>query len=154
MDAYTTALTLLARRELSTRQLRERLTRRKFDAEEIDTVIQRLTRDRTLDDHRVAVASARMEASIRRRGRRRVLQRVQQLGISADLARAAVDEVFGELDETALLDDAIQRRVRGASVKALDAKGVARLVRGLVAQGFEPGQIYARLRRKGADIAE
>ena len=31
MDAYTTALTLLSRRELSTAQLRERLARRKFD---------------------------------------------------------------------------------------------------------------------------
>jgi regulatory protein len=154
VDAFTTALTLLSRRELSTHQLRERLARRKFEASEIDDVIHRLTRDRTLDDRRVALAAARMEAAIRRRGRRRVLQRVQQLGVSAAIAKAAVDEVFGELDEDALLDQAIARRLKGAAAGDLDAKGKARVVRGLVGQGFQPSQVYARLRRKGADIDE
>ena len=41
-DAYTTALTLLSRRELSTRQLRDRLERRHFEPGEIDAVITRL----------------------------------------------------------------------------------------------------------------
>src|SRR5688572_17420398 len=104
MDAYIAALNLLSRRELSTRQLRERLARRKFEPDVIETVIQRLTLDRTLDDRRVALAFARMEATVRRRGKRRVLQRVQQLGISPETARAAVDEVFGDVDETAMLN--------------------------------------------------
>ena len=154
MDAYTAALTLLSRRELSTRQLRERLARRTFGPDDIDHVIERLTRDGTLDDGRVARAAARMEATVRRRGRRRVLQRVQQLGIEGDVARAAVDDVFGEIDENDLLDRAIDRRLRGTAVTALDAKGLARVVRALVAQGFEPGAIYARLRRKGAETDE
>ena len=42
MDALTTALTLLSRRELSTRQLRERLARRQFTTEQIDDVVARL----------------------------------------------------------------------------------------------------------------
>jgi regulatory protein len=150
MDAYTTALTLLSRRELSTAQLRDRLTRRKFAAQEIDDAIVRLTADRTLDDARVAMASARLEASVRRRGRRRVLQRVRQLGINDDTARAAVDQAFGDIDESALLDEAIARRLRNRTAGALDARTMARVVRGLVAQGFEPGQVYARLRRLGS----
>jgi regulatory protein len=154
MDAYTAALNLLSRRELSVSQLRERLARRKFEPKDIDTVIQRLTRDRTLDDRRVALAYARLEATIRRRGRRRVLQRVQQLGISAATARAAVDEVFGEVDETAMLDTAIERRLKGASARSLDARGKARIVRSLVGQGYEPGKVFARLRKKGTDIDE
>lgn len=154
MDAYTTALTLLSRRELSTRQLRDRLARRKFACDDIDEVIRRLTHDRTLDDRRVALASARTEASIRRRGPRRVLQRIQQLGIGRETAQAAVEEVFGELDEAVLLDQAIARRLRGASAATLDAKGIARIVRGLVNQGFEAGQVYARLRKRGAESDE
>jgi regulatory protein len=146
VDAYTTALTLLSRRELSTRQLRERLARRKFDSREIDSAIDRLTRDRTLDDHRVALAWARMEASIRGHGRRRVVQQLQRLGIRADTAKDAVAEVFAEIDEAAMLDRAIARRLKGATVDALDDKAVARIVRGLVGQGFEPAQVYARLR--------
>ena len=154
MDAYTTALTLLSRRELSTAQLRDRLKRRKFTSEEIDPVIARLTADRTLDDARVAVASARLEASVRRRGRRRVLQRVRQLGINEDTARAAVDQAFGDVDESALLDDAINRRLRHHTGGPLDAKAMARVVRGLVAQGFDAGQVYARLRRLGTAVAD
>jgi regulatory protein len=154
LDAYITALTLLGRRELSARQLRDRLIRRQFPAEEVDAVIARLQSDRTLDDRRVALASARMAASIKGRGRRRVLQYVQQLGVSSDVAIAAVTEVFGEVDEAALLDRAIARRLKDAPVSALDARGKARLIRHLVAQGFEPAAVFARLRRKGVDPDE
>jgi regulatory protein len=149
VDCYTTALTLLSRRELSTAQLRTRLARRKFESAEIDDVIERLARDRTLDDRRVAVAAARMEGAIRRRGRRRVLQRVQQLGISATVAKTAVDEVFLEIDEGALLDHAVDRKLGAADPRALVAKMAARVVRSLVAQGFEVRDVCARLRAKG-----
>jgi regulatory protein len=148
VDAYTTALTLLSRRELSTRQLRDRLARRKFASSEIDNAIDRLTRDGTLDDRRVALALARMEASIRRHGRRRVLQQMQRLGIRADIAKDAVAEVFAEIDEAVILDQAIARRLKGATLDALDEKAAARIVRGLVGQGFEPSQVYARLRTR------
>jgi regulatory protein len=154
LDAYTTALTLLGRRELSAKQLRDRLIRRQFPAEEVDTVIDRLRSDRTLDDRRVALASARMAASIKGRGRRRVLQYVQQLGVASDLATAAVAEVFAEVDEAALLDRAIAKRLKDTPVAGLDAKGKARLIRQLVTQGFEPAAVFARLRRKGVDPDE
>ena len=152
MDAYITALTLLGRRELSAKQLRDRLTRRQFPAEETEAVIDRLTRDRTLDDRRVAVAAARMAAAIKGRGRRRVLQHVEQLGVSSEVAAAAVAEVFDDVDEAALLDRALDKRLRGSSPGSLDAKGKAKLVRQLIAQGFEPAAIFARLRRKGGDL--
>jgi SOS response regulatory protein OraA/RecX len=148
MDAHTAALRLLARRELSTAQLRARLAR-KFEAAEIDEAIERLSKDRTLDDRRVAVAAARMEGVVRRRGRRRVIQRVQQLGISADVAKAAVDEVFGDIDERTLLDEAIDKKLKGVDPRQLDAGAAASLVRSLVGQGFDADQVYSRLRARG-----
>jgi SOS response regulatory protein OraA/RecX len=146
MDAYTTALTLLARRELSTAQLRMRLARRQFGADEIEDALARLASDRALDDRRVALAAARTESTIRRSGRRRVLQRVQQLGINVSLAKAAVDEVFEGIDEEALLDAAIERKLKGAEPRDLDEKAKARIVRSLVGQGFEAGAVYAKLK--------
>jgi regulatory protein len=154
VDAYTTALTLLSRRELSAKQLTDRLLRRKFPASEIDLAVTRLRGDGTLDDSRVATACARTDASIRRHGRRRVLQHLQQIGISADIATRAVDEVFAELDEAALLEAAIARRLRGAPLSSLDARATARLVRHLVSRGFDASQVFARLRTKGADLDE
>ena len=154
MDAYTTALTLLGRRELSAKQLRERLTRRQFTVEEIEAVIDRLTRDRTLDDRRVALAAARMAATIKGRGRRRVLQYVQQQGVSSEVAAAAVSEILGDLDEDALLDRDLEKRLRGAALASLDGRGKAKLVRQLITQGFEPAAVFARLRRKGGNADE
>ena len=146
MDAYTAALTLLSRRELSTQQLRDRLARKQFDPDDIDRAVQRLADNRVLDDRRVALASARTDASVKGYGRRRALQHLQQLGVSSDIAESAVDEVFGDIDEGAMLDAAIEKRLRGGTVRTLGPREKARLIRHLVARGFAPSQIFARLR--------
>jgi len=136
MDAYTTALTLLSARELSETQLRARLRRRELPPDDIDVAVTRLKTDGTLSDRRVAIAIARMESAIKHRGRARVLQKVRQAGIDGDTAEHAVREAFEEVDETALLDRALERRLRGKIPNELDDKGRARVIRGLIAQGF------------------
>jgi regulatory protein len=146
-DAFTTALNLLASRELSETQLRARLTRRKLDPDDIDTAIARLKRDGTLNDRRVAVALARMESSIRRRGRARVIQKIRQAGIDSAVAEDAVAEVFQDVDEYELLAKALDRRLRGKSGRDLDERGRAKIVRGLMAQGFTLDSILKRLKQ-------
>jgi regulatory protein len=145
-DAYTVALTLLSARELSEAQLRTRLKRREFEADAIDAAVTRLKKDRTLDDRRVALAVARMESAIKHRGRARVIQKLRQAGIDSDTAEGAVGEVFEDVDESALLDRALQRRLRGKTPKELDDKGRARIVRGLVAQGFRLEAILKKMK--------
>ena len=145
-DAFSVALTLLSARELSEAQLRSRLTRRKLDPDDIDKTITRLKADGTLNDRRVAVALARMESAIKHRGRARVLQKVRQAGIDGDIAEDAVREVFQDVDEGALLDRALDRRLRGKSPRDLDDRGRARIVRGLAAQGFSLERILKKLR--------
>jgi regulatory protein len=147
VDAYTTALNLLSRRELSSRQLRDRLTRRKFSRDEVDAALERLIRDRTVDDRRVALAYARMEASIKGRGKRRVVQAVQRLGIDPDIAEDAVNEVFVEVDEATLFEKALERRLKGRSIADLDEKGRARIVRQLAGQGFSEGRETAMMKK-------
>ena len=65
---------------------------------------------------------------------------------SGDVIESAVNEVFEEVDEGALLDRAFERRLRGQAPKDLDEKGRARIVRGLAAQGFTIGDILKRFR--------
>jgi regulatory protein len=147
MDAYTTALTLLSRRELSARQLRDRLKRRNFPPDDIDATVTRLVHDRTVDDLRVARAFARMESSIKGRGKRRVLQAIQRLGIDSDTAEDAVNEVFGEIDEDALLQRALEKRLKGQAIDDLDDKARSRIIRQLVGQGFSFSSVLRALRR-------
>jgi len=145
-DAYIVALTLLSARELSEAQLRTRLKRRQIDDDDIEAAVSRLKADGTLNDRRVALALARMESAIKHRGQSRVIQKVRQAGINSETAEDAVREVFEEVDESALLDRALERRLRGKAPKELDDKGRARVVRGLVAQGFRLEAILKRMK--------
>jgi regulatory protein len=145
-DAYTLALTLLSARELSEAQLRTRLGRRKLDPDDIETALTRLKADRTLDDRRVARAIARMETEFKHRGRARVIQKIRQAGIDADTAEEAVRDIFADVDENDLLERALQRRLRGRSPRDLDDKGRARVVRGLMAQGFRLEAVLKKLK--------
>jgi regulatory protein len=143
--AYVAGLTLLARRELAEAQLRERLARRKFEADEIDAAVTRLRRERAIDDRRTALACARTEMRVKHRGRARVVRQIEALGIARDVAREAVAEVFAEVDETELLQQALDRRLRhGMDVS--DPAVFRRVHRYLLGQGFDAGRVTALLR--------
>ena len=144
--AYVAGLKLLARRELSEAQLRARLGRRQFDSDDIDRAVRRLRGERALDDRRVALACARTEVRLRQRGRARVIRQIEALGIARDVARAAVQEVFAELDESALLEQALEKRLRRGI--PLDAAGARRVHRYLIAQGFDPSRVTDLVRRR------
>jgi regulatory protein len=138
---------MLARRELSEAQIRDRLARRQFEAHEIDEAVGRLQRDRALDDRRVALACARTETRLRQRGRARVVRQIESLGIARDIARAAAAEVFAELDEAALLEQALEKRLRrGASLS--DQAAARRIHRYLIGQGFEPARVAALMQSR------
>ena len=78
-----------------------------------------------------------MESAIKHRGRARVMQKIRQAGIASDIAEDAVREVFEDVDESALLDRALERRLRGKTPSELDEKGRARSVaQASIAQGF------------------
>jgi regulatory protein len=149
-DAYVTGLTLLSRRELSEAQLRSRLARRKFTDSEIEDAVARLTAARALDDRRVAVACARTETSLKQRGRLRVVREIEALGISRDIARDAVAEVFGELDEGTLLEQALDRKLRHGG-DLVNRKTVERVQRYLLAQGFDAARIRAIIKHRRSD---
>jgi regulatory protein len=145
-DTYIAALRMLARRELSEVQVRQRLTRRGESQESIDEAIARLKSDRSLDDERVASAIARTQAAGRNRGRRRVLQQIEAAGIDKSIASRAVDQVFQDLDPDALLSASLEKRLRGRE-RIADDREFQRLFRYLSAQGFDSDRILAHLRR-------
>ena len=88
VSAYIDALKMLARRELSEAQVRQRLARKGHDAGTIDSAIARLREERAIDDARVAGAIARTQTSIRGRGKLRVRRQIEHAGIAAPAAPA------------------------------------------------------------------
>jgi len=149
-SAYLAWLKMLARRELSEAQVRQRLARRDYDAEAVDAAIAKLKDNRSLDDVRVAGAIARTETGIRKRGRLRVRRQIEAAGIAPSIAERAVNEVFDTLDTDALLAAALQKRLRGRD-RIADQREFARLFRYLLGQGFESDRIRAALVRLKPD---
>jgi regulatory protein len=147
VTAYLEGLKMLARRELSERQVRDRLARRGHADSDIDEAIARLKSERALDDARVAGAIARTETSVRRRGRLRVMRQIESAGIADTIARRAVEDVFDSVDDDALLEAALSKRLRGGRPVA-DDREFRRLYRYLTAQGFEPDRVLRALRAR------
>lgn len=147
-SAYLDGLRMLGRRELSERQLRDRLARKAHSSADIDDAVERLRAERALDDRRVADAIARTEASIKRRGRLRAVRRIESAGIDRDTARRAAAEVFGAIDDEVSLEAALAKRLRGRD-RITDDKEWRRLYRFLVGQGFAADRVVRALKATG-----
>jgi regulatory protein len=149
-DAYIDGLKMLARRELSEREVRQRLARKNHGPDDIDAAIARLREERAIDDDRVAEAIARTETSVRRRGKLRVRMQIERAGIDKATAKRAVDDVFEAIDDEALLEASLAKRLRGRDTIA-DDREFQRLYRYLVGQGFQSDRalkaLTARRRR-------
>ena len=137
---------MLAGRELSVEGVRARLEDRGYPPDEIAQAIERLLESRALDDARVARAFARTAATVKRRGRHRVMRELLQIGISSEVAARAVGEVYGELSERTMIDEALSKKLRGRT-KLADQAEYARTYQFLMRQGFSPAGVTAALRR-------
>lgn len=147
--AWTTGLRMLGRRELSAAQVRTRLLQKGYSPAAVDEALSRLLASGALDDARVARAGAHTRLRIKRQGRERVRRELGAIGIDRDVADRAVAEAFGDADEDALVDRALDARLRTGS--SLDDPAVRRRVtNALVRQGFSFGAISAAFRRRRA----
>ena len=135
---------MLARRELSEAQVRQRLARKGHEPDAIDDAVARLLEERAIDDARVAEAIARTETAVRKRGKLRVRMQIERAGIAKATAKRAVDEVFDGIDDDALLEAALAKRLRGRDTIA-DDREFQRLYRYLVGQGFESDRVLKAL---------
>ena len=145
-SAYIAALKMLGGRELSERQVRQRLARRGYDEEAIAAAVARLKSDGSLDDERAARAMAHAETTLRKRGRLRVKRRLESAGIAPDVAQRATQEILQTVDAAALMEAALQKRLRGRE-RIADEREFQRLYRYLIGQGFESDRVLALLRR-------
>jgi regulatory protein len=144
-SAYVDGLKMLGRRELSERQIRQRLARKEYSQDDIDEAVARLREERAINDQRVAEAIVRMETGIRKRGRVRVRLQLEKAGIAKDTARAAIDSVFETIDDNGLLEASLRKRLRGRDTIA-DEREFARLFRYLIGQGFESDRVMTALK--------
>jgi regulatory protein len=138
---------MLARRELSELQVRQRLARKGHQPEAIDDAVTRLLEQRAIDDNRVAEAIARTETTVRKRGKIRVRMQIERAGIARATASRAANEVFDGIDDDALLEASLAKRLRGRETVA-DDREFQRLYRYLVGQGFDSDRALKALNQR------
>lgn len=141
--ARNAAIALLAGREFSSRQLRERLLRR-HDATVVDEVLAQLMADGLLSDERFAEVFTRSKAG-RGFGPRRIAAELERNGFE----RSRVKEVLeaSEQDWWQHLRELHQRRF--GDTPPVDLKERARRTRFLCARGYSPAQVDRLLRSLG-----
>ncbi|MGA8072457.1 MAG: regulatory protein RecX [Candidatus Acidiferrales bacterium] len=154
---YASAVRALMRRAHSVFEMRKYLEERAEDKADVKTVLARLRENRYLDDARYAQEFARHRAKYRRQGRFRIARELRARGVADAHIEAALDAVFAETDEAALVRARIKRKlalIRGP----IDQRKAASLYSGLLRAGFSGDVIRAELRaariEAAAELAE
>jgi regulatory protein len=138
------ALRLLAARPRSESQLRERLLER-ADRELVDECIARLKEMGYVDDLRYAESYASHRVRNKSIGRSRVSRELARREVPNDVIDEALDSVFEDTDEEALIDRAIEKRIRLRG-RLKDAGDVKKMIAHLMRLGFGYDLIRRKLR--------
>lgn len=137
--AYNYAVSLLARRDHSESELKNKLALKgyKSGAEE---AIEKLKNGGYIDDSRFARLYVRELQTLKKYGKRRIEQELYRKGIDRDIIREVLDET--EFDESELVMLIERKYARYLS----DEKGINKTVNALLRLGYSYGEIRDALR--------
>jgi regulatory protein len=143
------ALRALGGRPHSTGEMRDKLVRRAEKPEDVDRVLARLKESKYLDDRQFAEGYATARLTNERFGKTRVLQDLRHRRVAPSLAEKAVQAVYRDVDESALIEEWIRRKYRGAPREGLfqEDKDLASAYRRLLRAGFRTGEIVRVLKQ-------
>jgi regulatory protein len=144
--AYSKALKLISRRDHFRVELVEKLRRKGFEDGDIHVAMERLDELHLLDDEALAERFVEFRSVDRGWGPRRLMLELRRRGVDGAIAGPA-SRIDGELHEQALAT-----AVRRVEVRAKDGwwrlpEGRARLIKSLIARGFEPDVAYQAIGR-------
>ena len=138
-SAWDSALRLLGVRARSAGEMRERLTRKGFEPDVVDDVMDRLQAHQLLDDDEFATEWVRSRHTYSGRGRIALKQELRAKGVAADV----IDDALSEIDpaaERAVAADLVARKVGARAPDLSDRaerdKHFRRLVGMLARRGY------------------
>lgn len=147
------ALRVLAGRACSAGELRQKLLGRAERAEDAAPILARLKEYGYLDDRRFAenFSAARLENQ--GLGKARVLSDLRKRRVAPGLAEKAVGKVYGEADETRLIQDYLSRKYRNTPLASwlAEPKHLAAAYRRLRIAGFTGANSIRVLRGYATD---
>jgi regulatory protein len=138
------AYRLLAFRNRTSSELRDRLQRRGYTVAIIDEVLRQLASDGYLDDSKLALDWARYRLQAKPLGRRRLAWELRRRGVPAESVEEVLREVYQEFDEVKLAEQAARKRLGTGELPRLP-RDRQRYVRHLVSLGFDTETVASAL---------
>jgi Uncharacterized protein conserved in bacteria len=133
---YVAAMRILNHRFNSEGELRRKLAMKELGPELVDATIERLRRERWLDDDRFAAAYVRTRVR-KGIGRLRVKRELQAAGVESETIARALDESVPDHDERAAALVAARKRLAVLRRRDDDALIREKLVAYLFRQGYD-----------------
>ena len=153
-DLYAAATRILMRRAHSVHEMKQALAHRTDDDNLIKSVMDRLKRNGLLDDARYAKQFVRQRTEIRHQGKFRIARDLRARGVPDLHIDAALAENAEEHDESAVVRQRIDRKLR-AFHGELDDRKLASLYRSLLRAGFSAEIVRREVKSiTRAEIAE
>ena len=143
--AWSAALAVVARRDVAVEQLRRVLLAKGHSREATEAALQRLQRERYLDDASLAARYARSRMEFRGQGQHRVRQGLRRRGLAGATIEAGIREALGEVSEAGAVDR-LARRYWTQRRRDAPARRLRGLWAFLVRRGFPPALVHERLR--------
>jgi regulatory protein len=151
-ELHGVAMRALMRRAHSVHQMRVLLERRAGEESFVPPVLQRLKRSGYLDDARFALEFARSHARTRHQGKYRIARELRARGVPDRHVESALESVFSEGDESALLRARVERRRRSLR-GPMNQRQYASLYNNLLRAGFPADAIRSELHRLRSEAA-
>ncbi len=140
-QARIKAFHLLKFRLRSEKELRQRLTEKRFSVAVLDRLMEDLKAKGFLDDAKLARLMAAQKVAFKPVGRRLMLAQLKAKGIDASLAQNAIDVETAGKDETTVVRELAQKKF--SSMKGLEpAAAERRLIGFLARRGFSANVVY------------
>jgi regulatory protein len=143
-ELYDIALRALMRRGHSVSEMQKLLARRAENELLVKVVLARLRENGQLDDARYAKQFVRQRTEIRRQGKFRITRDLRARGVGDEHIAAALAESAEQTDETALVRQRIERKLK-LTRGEVDERKIASLYRSLMRAGFAPDLIRREL---------
>jgi len=144
-ELYDVAVRALMRRAHSVNEMKKLLTRRADNELLVKVVLARLRENNQLDDARYAKQFVRQRAELRRQGKFRIIRDLRARGVADEHVNAAIDESAEQTDESALVRQRIERKLK-LTRGAIDDRKIASLYGSLMRAGFAPDLIRRELK--------
>lgn len=145
---YQSALRLLNYRQRTSNEMTDRLIKKGYDPEEVQSVIDRLQQNHLLDDRQFAEAWINDRKSFHPRSKRLLVYEMQNKGLD----RQIIQDVMEGIDDDPPLAEAAARKALHRWMDLAEKEFVTRCAAFLSRKGFAAGLCFSTARKLWAEL--